>query len=393
MPPIRIASRSIHQEVLLLLLIGFGFCLLTPLTASSAQLRPDGYYVSPGDNIQEAIDSAAKNPTNKVVKVMPGTYAPMAKRQALIWFNRSHSGVRVEALGDVTLTAANPELAGQARSAPAVVNHVVYFGDGVGTNTLLKGFRITGANAYVTDKFLKQMEPDETIAKNSFFLTDGGAIKIFGRSYPTLEDLEIEDNYTTPCGGGISIQHHGFNTNSVVLRNCIFRNNRAQVTGSAVDLLEGSAAILINCLFVENASNLGVDVVARRSGEPPFTNSGVLTIFPNSRAVVESCTFTGNRNGVDDMGGLSEYRNSVFHRNELSSGLPGERYELHLLAGGLVNGCRIQGKIIDPRDRISRKDNVLDAGDPVFNAAFVPQHSDYDGVGYRPKKLITRPTQ
>lgn len=349
------------------------------------ELKSDGYYVSPGENIQEAIELAAANPTNKVVKVLAGIYQPKAKRQALIWFNRAHSGVRLEAVGEVTLSAANPDLAApSSRSFPAVVNHVIYFGDGVQSNTLLKGFRVTGANAYVTDKFMKQMEPDQSVPKNSFFLTDGGAIKIFGRSYPVLEDLEVLDNYTTPCGGGISVQHQGFNTNFVVLRNCVFRNNRAQVTGAAVDLLEGSAARLINCLFVGNASNLGVDVVARKSGEPPFTNSGVLTVFQNSRAVVEHCTFTGNRNAVDDMGGLSEYRNSIFHQNNSLKGQPGERYELDLAKGGVVKGCVVNGRVIDPLKVISPNENRLEAADPEFDKDFVPHRPGYKTAGYRP---------
>jgi hypothetical protein len=306
---------------------------LVVMSSRAIELRAEGYIVRPGETIQDAIELAAKNQTNKVVRVLSGTYAPKAKRQALIWFNRSHSGVQVQAVGEVVLTAANPELAGKARTAPAAVNHVVYFGDGIGTNTVLKGFRITGANGYVTEKFQKQIEPDETVPKNSFFLTDGGAVKIFGRSYPQLEDLEIFNNYASPCGGGISVQHQGHNTNWVVMRNCVFRNNRAQVTGAAVDLLEGSAAKLVNCLFVENASNLGDDLVARKSGEVPFTNNGVLTVFPNSRVVVENCTFTGNRNGIDDMGGLSVYRNSIILRNNLASGLAGVRYELSLPEG------------------------------------------------------------
>src|SRR5688500_15389898 len=322
---------------------------LTAAIASAIERKPDGYYVSPGENIQDAIELAAKNPTNKAVKVRAGVYHPKALRQAMIWFNRAHSGVRVEAIGDVTLTAANPALARQShRSFPAVVNHVVYFGDGVEADTRLKGFRITGANAYVTDKFMKQLEPDESLTKKSFFLTDGGGIKIFGRSYPVLEDLEIVDNYATPCGAGVSVQQQGFNTNFVVMRNCVFRNNRAQVTGSAVDLLAGSSARLINCLFVHNASNLGEDIVGKRSAEPPFINSGVLTVFQNSRAIVENCTFTGNRNAVDDLGGLSEYRNSIFYRNTVNKGLAGERYELDLAKGGMVQGCIINGSVIDP---------------------------------------------
>src|SRR5687768_7629000 len=359
--------------------------ILTAAIASAIEQKQDGYYVSPGENIQDAIELAAKNPTNKTVKVLAGVYQPRAKSQALIWFNRAHSGVRVEAVGDVTLTAANPKVATKpSRSFPAVVNHVVYFGDGVQSNTVLTGFRITGANAYVTEKFLKQIEPDETVPKNSFFLTDGGGIKIFGRSYPVLENLEVVDNYTTPCGAGVSVQHQGFNTNFVVMRNCVFRNNRAQVTGSAVDLLQGSAAHLINCLFVDNASNLGEDIVGKRSGEPPFTNSGVLTVFQKSKVFVENCTFTGNRNAVDDLGGLSEYRNSIFYRNTVNKGLAGERYELDLAKGGRVQRCMINGKVIDPLKVVGSDENVMDAPAPDFDDRFVPRAAEYARVGYRP---------
>jgi hypothetical protein len=372
-------------------LLRLAFLFSTSLAAAALELRSDGYHVFPRDSLQDAIELAARNPTNKKVKVHPGTYRPHAKRQALIWFNRIHDGVRVEALGEVALSAANPDLSSPAhRTHPAVVNHVVYFGDGISSNTVLRGFRITGANGYVTDKFLKQIEPDESVPKNSFFLTDGGAVKIFGRSYPVLENLEIVDNYTTPCGGGISVQHQGFNTNYVVIRNCIFRHNRAQVTGAAVDLLEGSAAHLINCLFVENASNLGVDVIARRSGEPPFTNSGVLTVFQESRALVERCTFTANRNAVDDMSGLGTYRDCIFYQNNVLAGQSGERYELDLPRGGIVENCLIAGKVIDPKKAISSGKNTMNAEAPKFSAEFIPQSPAYKKTGYRP---ITRAAQ
>src|SRR6476660_1480441 len=74
-------------------------------------LQPDGYHVYPGDNIQDALQQAAANPTNKVVKVHAGEYRPANKRQALVWFNHAHDGIHLEAVGPVTLTAANPQLA------------------------------------------------------------------------------------------------------------------------------------------------------------------------------------------------------------------------------------------------------------------------------------------
>jgi len=218
-----------------------------------------------------------------------------------------------------------------------------------------------------------------------FFYTDGGAIKIFGRSYPTIRNVEVVDNYASPCGAGVSVQHQGFKEHSVLIENCVFLSNRAQVTGAAVDLLAGSAARIINCLFVGNISNTGVDVVAKRSGEKPFTNSGVLTIFQNSRAVLRNCTFTGNRNAVDDLGGESVYADCLFVDNTLADGINGtERYELDLPAGGKVSGCYVKGVLRDPRQAVSAKANVLNAPPPRFNKDFAPESPDYKGAGYRP---------
>jgi hypothetical protein len=107
--------------------------------------------VYPGGRIQDALDAAAADPVNKTVYVHAGTYRPAAKGQALIWFNARHDGITLEAVGEVILTAANPDIADrQAPSYPAVVNHVVYFGDGIARRTVLRGFRITGANNFTT---------------------------------------------------------------------------------------------------------------------------------------------------------------------------------------------------------------------------------------------------
>jgi len=370
-------------------IVATGWWLVAAIHAPSTfafTVESDGYHVFPGDRIQDALEAAAKNPTNKIVKVHAGVYRPDSKRQALIWFNRAHDGIRLEAVGSVTLTAANPEVTSpRAQGFPAVVNHVVYFGDGISSNTILQGFRITGANHFVTDKQTRQMEPDTTIPKNLFFYTDGGGIKIFGRSSPTLRQIEVVDNYASPCGAGISVQQMGFNQSPVLIENCVFLRNRTQVTGAAVDLLEGSAAVMLNCLFVGNVSNTGDDVVARRSGEPPFTNCGAITIFTNSHAVMRHCTLTGNRNGIDDMGGRSTYLNCLFINNRLT-GNPADtdRYELDLLAGATVRGCLINGVVRDPRRSVSATANVLNPPPPEFDRRFVPTSPEYQAAGFRP---------
>jgi len=360
---------------------------------AAISLSEDGYHVHPGDSIQEALQQAATNQVNKVVKVHAGEYRPSSKRQALVWFNKMHDGIRLEAVGPVTLTAANSQLALPSEPGfPAVVNHVVYFGDGVSSNTVLKGFRITGANSFVTKVGTREMEPNRTILKNHFFYSDGGAIKVFGRSYPTIRNIEVVDNFTSPCGAGISVQHQGFKQDSVLIENCVFLRNRAQGTGSAIDLLAGSSARILNCLFVGNVSNTGEDPVAKASGERPFVNNGVLTIFWKSSAVVQDCTFTGNRNGVDDMGGESSYANCLFVDNRLDAGLKGmPRYELAVNAGARVSGCFINGTLHDVRGDVSATNNVLNAPPPRFDTNWIPQAPEYKNAGYRPVSLVKKP--
>ncbi|CAN5650810.1 hypothetical protein BH24ACI4_BH24ACI4_25020 [soil metagenome] len=95
---------------------------------------------------------------------------------------------------------------------------------------------------------------------------DGGGLKVYTRAYPTIEGVEVYTNYTTPCGGGVSIEHLGQVQDSVLFRNCIFRDNRTQITGSGLDLLHGRRATLENCLFVGNIANLGVSALREISG-------------------------------------------------------------------------------------------------------------------------------
>jgi hypothetical protein len=321
------------------------------------------------------------------VYVHAGTYRPDRKGQALIWFNARHDGITLQAVGDVTLTAANPALTDtDVPSYPAVVNHVVYFGDGISPKTVLRGFRITGAKNFTTGSGEKSPIESDEIRKTLFFYTDGGGIKIYARAYPTIEDVEVFDNYTSPCGGGVSVEHLGMVQASATFRNCVFRNNRTQTTGSAVDLLHGSRAALHNCLFVGNVANLGVDYVGLLTGGEyhPENGSGALTVFEGSTATVNRCTFTGNWNGVDDNGTGSTYVDSIFWKNTLTGGISASpRYELDVTEGSGVRGSFIHGEMNDLRGTIDKSANTFDPPDPRFDAQFVPQAAQYARVGYR----------
>ena len=356
---------------------------MVPFEASA-----DALHVYPGGSIQDALDAAARHATQKSVIVHAGTYRPAAPGQALIWFNARHDGITLEADGDVTLTAENPTLAVRgAHSEPAVVNHVVYFGDGISRRTVFRGFTITGANEFTTGSGEKSPIESDDVRKTLFFYTDGGGIKVYARSFPTIEHVEVFGNCTSPCGGGVSVEHLVEPRESVLFRNCIFRDNRAQTTGAGFDLLHFSKATLENCLFTGNVSNTGVDVVGILAGGEfhPEHGSGAMTVLPGAQATVRRCTFTGNWNGVDDAGVGSSYVDSIFWQNTAKGGIsPGRRYEIDIEDGGGVKGCFLHGDTDDLRGTIPHGANTLAAPDPMFDAQFIPQSPRYAAAGYRP---------
>ena len=88
--------------------------------------RSTSIEVHPGEDIQAAMEDMAKRPIKGTIRVHRGIYRPRAVGHALIYFNARHDGTVVEAVGPVTLTAANPEAAvPSSRGYPALVNHVV----------------------------------------------------------------------------------------------------------------------------------------------------------------------------------------------------------------------------------------------------------------------------
>ena len=373
------------------------FCVGLAGCASEAapgiQPGDDGkFHVRPGDDIQAVLDAAAANTDHKHVLVHAGTYRPQRASQAFLRFNRKHDGIVLEAVGRVVLTAANPEVADEGEPGyPAIVNHVVYFGDGITRATELRGFEITGANGYLMGITVPQpqIEPGPLppgLEQGTFFYTDGGGIKIFGRSYPTIERAVVRDNFSSPCGAGVSVEHQGFMEDSVLFRDCVFRGNSCPVTGAAVDLLRGSAATIENCLFVDNYSNDPMDSRADEVGKwKPRHGAGALTVFPTSLAVVRRCTFTGNRNGVDDSGEGNVYEDCIFWQNTAPGGWPtGARYELDIEDASGVSGCFVNGEVPDLNGTLDPSRNTLDCPNPELDEQYRPRAAGFGRAGYRP---------
>jgi len=342
-----------------------------------------------GDDIQAALNQAAETGCRKII-LHAGTYRPMEHGQAFIYLNRQHDGIHIVGHGEVILRGDNETIADSSTpSFPAVVNHVVYFGDGITNSTVLERVRITGAKAFQTETNTDGIQPKiglEQLSRDQFFFSDGGGIKIFGRSYPTLIHLVVDHNFARPCGGGVSIEHRGFRDHAVILRDCVFLNNSCQLTGAGVDVLPGSAADFQNCLFVGNLGNNAEDDVSPEGRDYNLKNgSGALTVFPESRVTVNRCTFTGNRNGVDDKGKGNSYTNCLFWKNSVAGGTPtGTRYEMDIIHAVNVKNCHVGGIEPDLRGSIDPDNNDMDIEDPLLDAQFVPQRTDLDQIGYRP---------
>jgi hypothetical protein len=360
--------------------------------------------IFPGGDIQAALEAVARRPGKGTVRVHAGTYRPAAAGQAFLFLNARHDGVTLEAVGDVVLSAGNPEIANPAApSYPAVVNHVVYFGDGISRATTFRGFKVTGANGFVSgpselmtvrtaDDLEKSaayrtlapspIESNSQLKKTHYFYADGGGMLIYGRSYPIIEAVEFQGNFGSVCAGGVSVQHHlGALRDSVLFKDCIFRDNRAAVAGGGVDILvPGSWAVFENCLFVGNLSNDGIDA----NGGPGYA---ALTVFPGCRATVSRCTFTGNRNAVDDRGSGSTYRETIFWRNNRGGGTGGHAtYELAIRSAEGVTGCFIDAEAADLLGNIDHMRNTLAAPDPWFDANYRPRDEVYRGIGFRPTR-------
>ncbi|MCP4785378.1 MAG: right-handed parallel beta-helix repeat-containing protein [Fuerstiella sp.] len=363
----------------------------TTTAASTVAAGTQSFDVFKGDDIQAVLDHAAEAGPGSVVRVHEGTYAPQQAGQTFLRFNARHDGLTLEAIGEVALTAANAEVADPgAESYPAIVNHVVYFGDGVSRRTTIKGFTITGANSFITQaEASTPLEPagrDPLLKPGLFFYADGGAIKVFGRSFPTIQNNRIVGNSTRLCGGGISIEHRGLQHGHVMIQDCVFFNNCCPGTGAAIDVLERSGATIENCLFVDNIANTGMDRIADEFGlrYNDQHGCGALTVFPGSHVEVRRCTFTRNWNAVDDRGKGSLYEDCIFWHNTASDGSrPGGPYEIDILDATGVSGCLLGGETPDLRGSLDASRNTLDAPDPDFDTMFLPGSAAYADVGYR----------
>lgn len=358
------------------------------LIALACTRQSSEIHVHEGESIQEALDElASRDVTAKKVIVHAGTYRPANKQMAFIWLNKNHDGITLEARGKVTLTAANPNIVSKQHIGyPAAVNHVIYIGDGVTDRTVVRGFEITGANGFDTTLREMEIEPNRELVRQFIYYADGGGIKVFGNSYPRIENVRVYKNMTRICGAGISIEQMGRSKHPVVIKDSIFEDNRVRLTGAAIDLLPGSRAELENVLVLNNRSNQDIPLntvrypqyrgTAAKDFQQGFENSSSVTVFASSRLKISRSTFVGNSNGVDRVDFISWYRGV-----ERASAF---NVEIHnsIFWGNEDGGSDAYSIKLPPRSVIV--DSFIQIEDPNFDSAFVPMNQKLRDAGYRP---------
>jgi len=203
-------------------------------------------YVSPGNNIQEAVDHAAAN--GGTVYFAPGTY-------------------------DVNIVIDSPAKSFALKGAGAGVTTL----DGNDSGSVIR-IENTGESVVTVEGFTITNGVGEECLYYTTFLC-GGGVYLYNAT-AIVNACVFTDNYAEDYGGGLySIGSEAVVTNST------FHQNTADSYGGGMDL-NYSSIVVDNCVFSENDSDYG----------------GGLECY-HTKATVTNCTFTENYAG-DNGGGM-----------------------------------------------------------------------------------------
>jgi len=214
--------------------------LCTPILEGGSGTADD-----PFCSIQTAIDNAAHG--DEII-VAPGTYLETISFLGKAITLRSSEGPDVSII--------------DARGAGTVVVCV----SGEGSGTVLDGFTITGGTG----------TPFE--ADPGYFILVGGGMYNFGSS-PTVINCMMSGN-TAYEGGGM----HNRRSNPSVY-DCTFADNVTFESGGGMANVDGSAATIVDCVFVDNRAGLCAFECWGHGG-------GLYNL--KSSPTVTGCTFIGN---------------------------------------------------------------------------------------------------
>jgi hypothetical protein len=133
------------------------------------------------------------------------------------------------------------------------------------------------------------------------------------------------------------------------IRNCVFRNNRAEVGGGGLFVTNGSTSRIESCTFDGNLAGV-------QGGGAYASGTGTDTV------VIERCTFIGNASPIGAglyVRGDVTIANSVFSGNDAGVGDGGGVYTIDLASSCRMTNCTLSG-------------NTAGRGDAVHNSSGSP---------------------
>ena len=221
--------------------------------------------VSPGESIQNAIDSASYG---DIIYVAAGTYYEniLLKDGVVVSGNRT---------GDTIISGSS--------GFPVVIAT-----NNVDSNTKLDGFTITNGNAS----------------------SHGGGITIETGSDPIISNCVITGNSATYHGGGIAV--HGGSSPTII--NCTVVENNAGINGGGIWVNQSSPTI-INCISANNTALDGGGIYVSSGSSPTINYNNVWGNSTNNYSV-------GYSPGSDDISADPLFVNPEGGDYRLQSGSP-----------------------------------------------------------------------
>ncbi len=299
----------------LIIAIMFLFSLLSAVNTVSAV----DYHVYSGGSIQDAIDAASSGDT---IYVHAGTYYENIELEdGVALIGDGASVTTIDGGGSGTVVTAT----------------------GVGSTTVLSGFKITNGSVTISDgggMYNDNSSPTITNCTFSGNEADGHGGGMYNNNYssPTLTNCTFTGNEAYEDGGGM----YNDNDSSTTLTNCTFSSNTAYDDGGGMYNDDDSSTTLTNCTF---------------TGNEAFDEGGGMRNDDDSSTTLTNCTFTGNT-AIYEGGGMRNYESSPTLTNCIFSG--NSAYN----GGGMYNG--------DSSPTLTNcifSDNLAYTGGGMYNAA------------------------
>jgi parallel beta-helix repeat protein len=247
------------KPVIIAMILMVSLLAVLPASVSADQ------YVSPGDNIQAAVDHAAAN--GGTVVFAPGTYYVN-----LTILNPAKSLTLLGAGEGVTILNGNAS------------DRVIFIDSDTDSLVAIRGFTITNGSSSVGAGISSRdcsLAISLCIFEDNTAWDDAGGMQIIDDTHTrtiSLTNCTFTGNTAGDNGGGLAL-----NSASPTITNCTFTGNTAGDNGGGMHVCNPSYPLIEGCMFIGNTAG---------------KNGGGMMNGDVSAPTVKNCTFSENHAGI-----------------------------------------------------------------------------------------------